>query len=161
MYSYGLSLFCTVSVTRGSRARLRGQARPSAVFRVGRPSCTSTHTGTPWIVPSRRKVATWQKFLSLSSCSPRPSIFVLIRSRPFLARSVGRASERTRGRARRLLQLSLPDFRVRRTSSATRWERVVRRLVAAEPGVRIERRDLVQRGEFAVVELKAHPRLPA
>src|ERR1700691_2921957 len=71
-------MFCTVSVTRGSRCRLRGQARPSAVFRTGRPSCTSTHTGAECTEPSGRMVETRQKFLACSSSSLRPSIVALI-----------------------------------------------------------------------------------
>ena len=71
-------MFWTVSVTRGSRSRLRGQARPSAVLSTGRPSCRSTHTGAACTDPSLRMVETRQKFLACSSSSLRPSIVALI-----------------------------------------------------------------------------------
>src|SRR6202012_592413 len=73
-------MFCTVSVTRGSRSRLLGHARPSAEFSTGWPSCTSTHTGAACTVPSLRSVETTQKFLPCSSCSAFPSTVALILS---------------------------------------------------------------------------------
>src|SRR5438552_2077196 len=133
-------MFCTVSVTRGSRSRLRGHARPSAVFSVGRPCCTSTHTGTPWIVPSRRNVATLQKFFALSSSSLRPSIVAAIDQAPFS----------------RCVQCTSPIGRIGRPLKApVPLAGRERRLIPGYPRAPVQRRNRVERRKFPVVELEA------
>src|SRR5271166_142335 len=121
-------MFCTVSVTRGSRSRLRGQARPSAVLSTGHPSWMSTHTGTSCTEPSARRVDTWQKFLASSSSAPRPSIVTPIRPNPFHG----------------------DVYRLHITIGARRG----RALVAAEPARGAGRGDRADGREFAVVQFE-------
>src|ERR1700684_2156168 len=122
-------MFCTVSVTRGSRSKLRGHARPSAVFSTASPSFTSTHTGTPCTDPSERRVATWQKFLACSSSSLRPSIVELIADDPF---------------SRCLRGLDAHHDRAFLRAS----------LLSAESCRGARRGDRIERREFAVVQLE-------
>src|SRR6476659_5200040 len=107
-------MFCTDSVTRGSRSRFVGHARPWALLTTARPPATSTHTGATCTEPSRRSVATFAKFFPFSSPSVRLSIVALI-TPTFLAGVERRRLHHTKGPRRTLVG--------RRGSSETRTQR--------------------------------------